>query len=271
MTLTYININQASATKQSTQTNDLSEQLVHTMIKEDMVEQLYEYFLDDNAITSYRFSDHKALIHCAAQYDAVNCLKFIIEAGSDINQLSPCGIKPLEYAINHQADKAIRLLKELDAKAFDQSLLTIIDQATDVNNEDKIQLKMLVKMIFELNDIIVTINDYIEQLCKMTLNKNHEMIIYQAMNMIMKVNQNKLNVIYGYYQDTSTESDLTLLNKYQLTQSLNKEYTNWYECLNKHETLVLLINELIEVSYDTKISWQRLSMIHQKMKMFIRR
>ncbi|MEA5017551.1 MAG: hypothetical protein VB009_02385 [Erysipelotrichaceae bacterium] len=271
MTLTYININQISVLKQSTNANDLSEQLVHTMIKEDMVEQLHEYFFDNKAIKNYRFSDHKALIHCAAQYDAINCLRLIIEAGSDINLLSPRGIKPLEYAINHHADKAINLLKELGAKAFDQSLLTIIEQATDISSDDKMQLKMLVKMILELNDIIVTINDYIEQLCKMTLYKNHEMIIYQAMNMIMKVNQNKLSVIYTYYNTTSAESDLFLLNKYQLTQSTSKEYVAWYECLSNHETLELLINELKEVSFDTRISWQRLSMIHEKMKMFTRR
>ncbi|MDD4642046.1 MAG: hypothetical protein PHG99_00900 [Erysipelotrichaceae bacterium] len=235
-------------------TNKLSERLLLSVLKMDMLKTFKNLFLENTNLLEHSFSDGTLLIHQAAKYNASLCLDYLLKQGVDHDCLSLNGKRPLEYALEAKADKTIKLLQKLDAKAYDLSLIDLIDQENDVTIKKR---SLMIAEIFIETDIIIdNLKQYLEILISHKLINKQDKLLLLSMKMIMKANQIKLNKIidFGNIED----KDLDLIKRY-LTLSTIKKKLSCFDRLNRYHTQYEnLIIKLSDVDNIDNIDWELL-------------
>lgn len=240
------------------QPQSLTEQMVMTIIKADLVKKFKKYFPDQGSLIAYRFQDETALIHQVAKANAINCLTYLIDANIDVNAFSASGLRPLEYAIQSNATEAIELLHANGAKAYDLTLTEIISDSQTIIESDKTMLNKGINFINEYQAVLNNLKAYLDQLCLCIIEDKNDQWFLMSMKLIMKDHQLKLTRINLIKQDLDHDTLLRLLNKYQLTKDMVKPFMDVYDKTQNSEGLLKVINTLTKIDDIKMIKWQEL-------------
>ena len=264
MTLILINQNEywyehQDSIKSKYQPKNLTEQMVMTIIEADLVEKLKKYFLNPEKLNAYRFQDQTALIHQAAKVDAIDCLIYLIKNKADVNLITPEGLKPLEYAIENKALKACQILRENGAKAYDKTLVELINQDKRIYQKDKVMLLKGIELISEYQALLTNIKDYLNQLCLHIIENRNDYWFIWSMKLMMKDHQQKLIKLEILYEELDHDVMLALLDQYALTKKMTKSYHDvCYQIENDNELLNVL-KSLIMIDDIKAIKWHELN------------
>lgn len=262
MTLTLINqVNHWHDDQPSIMTKyqpkSLTEQMVMTIIKADLVKKFKQYFPDQGSLIDYRFQDGTTLIHQVAKDNAVNCLRYLIHSNVDVNAISPSGLRPLEYAILSKAYEACELLRTNGAKAYDVTLTEIINDSPTITARDKSILIKGVDFINEYQAVISNLKAYLDQLCLCIIEDKNDLWFLMSMKLIMKDHQLKLTKINLIKQELEYDTVLKLLNKYQLTRNMVKPFMDVYD-QTQNTDLLNIISTLAKIDDIKMIKWKDL-------------
>lgn len=240
------------------QPQNLTEQMVMTIINSDLVKKFKQYFPDEESLTDYRFQDETALIHQVAKANAVNCLAYLIRYNVDVNAISPSGLRPLEYAISSNAFETCELLRANDAKAYDMTLTEIINDSPTIIELDKSMLNKGINFVNEYQTVLSNLKAYLDQLCLCIIEDKNDLWFMMSMKLIMKDHQLKLTKINLIKQELNHDTVLQLLNKYQLTKDMIKPFMSVFDQTQNTEELLEVIHTLTKFDDIKTIKWQDL-------------
>lgn len=240
------------------QPKSLTEQMVMTIIKADLVQKFKKYFPDQGSLINYRFQDETALIHQVAKANAIHCLAYMINADIDVNVFSSNGLRPLEYAIESNAIEACALLRANDAKAYDMTLIEIIDENPTITTLDGSILTKAINFVNEYQAVTCNLKAYLDQLCLCIIEDKNDNWFLMSMKLIMKDHQLKLTKIKLIKQELDNDTVLQLLNKYQLTKMMVKPYMDVCDQTQNTEELLRVIHTLSKIDDIKMIKWQDL-------------
>lgn len=232
-----------SATSKAAENKE--EQLLTLIAKNDLVHQLANY-LDNGLSINFRFAQGNMLIHTMAQYDAIDCVKLLIEKGADMDAVSTYGSTPLENAYFGKAESVIDYLLSLGAKASLTSLSELIEDS-NIPFTDKEVLQKAISYNDEITDIIMNTAAFCEE-CVLS-EMNHEELsdmFYLGMDLILTDHLNKIEKLEEKRQSMNYGIVNNALMKYDLTKQQAIIFRGFYLNQTLLETLKDTLTSLLE-------------------------
>ncbi len=241
----YMKAREASCSRES------SEQLLTLIAKNDLVAQLDNY-LRNGLDRNFRFQQGNRLIHTMAQYDAIECVKLLVQKGVDYNCLSSYGSTPLENAMVYDAQDVIVYLKSIGAKAHVITLRELINRSS-IAREDKIYIFDAIDYNEELTDIIVNLSAFAETVLLAKLNEETlQPFFFEGMKLLCEDHHRKLETLKEFRDRMNYGIINNALLKYDLTAQQSLIFRQLY--LN--QDLIPRLMEIIDgVLYGKDLNW----------------
>lgn len=245
-------------------TTNKIEQLFVLIAKRDLVHQLKNLVVNGLDVYTYRFEQGNTLLHITAQYDAIECVRYLIESGMDMNILSSYGSTPLENAQVYKAGRTSSYLHSLGAMAHITTLQAMIE-ASDIGNYDKNLVIQAVRYNDEIVDIIQNIKDFTEQMMVNTLSREKSVLFEQARELLMRDHIKKVNLLILQREQIPYHFTMEALQRYDLVRQQANIFKKFYLNQSLLPQLITVMNQLS----DKNISILQLSTIECHLNQFI--
>lgn len=238
---------------------DLAESIISSIIKQDQVAQLKRYYPTSEITENHYFSDGNTILHKAAQYNALNCVKYLVNLFSDINILSKYGSTPLENALINHADDTTHYLRELGAKAYITTLSELVTKSKDIIIEDKYLIGMAIEFSEGYGDVLTNIDDYITNLGLTVINEHKDnRLFFTSLGLLMVDHITKLERFKIFSQQNDQCHICALLNKYALTSQQSIIYRQVDKMINDSDKLISLCQDMLKINNTDMITWNQL-------------
>ena len=215
------------------------EEVLILIAKNDLVSQLIAY--EDNGLNlNFHFTQGNYLIHTMAQYNAVDCVRYLIERGVDMNRLSSYGSTPLENALAAGADETAEYLKSLGAKSNVTTLKEMLSQAR-ISSTDRDSINMAIDFNDELTDIIVNLSCFAEKMLLARLHHSRcNAFFYAGMNIVLRDHLSKLDAL----QEKKDRMNYHMINNALLKYDLTAQQSVIFRQLYLNQDLIGKLEEI---------------------------
>ena len=238
---------------------DLAECIISSIIKEDQVDQLRQYYPTSDITNNHYFTDGNTVLHKAAQYNALKCVKYLVNLFSDINILSKYGSTPLENALINHADDTSSYLRQLGAKAYVTTLSELVAQSQEINNADKRIIQMALEFSEGYCAVVTNIDDYITSLGLAVINdQKDDQWLLTSLELLMSDHIKKLTQFKSFSQQHDDDYIRVVLNKYPLTVQQTIVYQKVNKLIVDVDELIGLCQAMMEIDDIDKLTWQQL-------------
>ena len=240
------------------------EEMLILIARNDMVNQLDAYH-DNGLDLNFKFQQGNYLIHTMAQYNAIECVKYLVREDVDINRLSSYGSTPLENALAARADEVVDYLKSLGAKSNITTLKEMLGHA-NIRKEDRKYIEEAIDFNDELTDIIVNISSFVDKMLVTRLN-HHKCSewFYTGMRIVLQDHAAKLDALkekkekmnYGMINNALLKYDLTaqqstIFRQLYLNQDLLQKLSDICDAMNELSSMKWLSDKS---SYLSTLLW----------------
>ena len=230
--------------------SDVEEVLI-LIARNDLVAELKQY-IRNGLKKDFRFTQGNFLIHTMAQYNALQCVKYLVEEGVNFNKLSTYGSTPMENALVAGAEETAEYLKSIGAKSDVVTLRDMIERS-NIPADDLVYISEAIEFNDELTDIIVNLSAFMNKklLAELRHSKLDE-LFYMGMSAVLQDHIRKLE----HLKQTHKEMHYHLINNALLKYDLTMQQAYIFRQLYLNQDLIDHLTEIAEgLNEDADVQW----------------